>query len=174
MGKKKNKQKSKRKHYNKKEFRGIVCGQCCLCTSTDPKYCYEIAYKESPDVFMSNVFTGLVNYRGWLDKNNTSLYFIQINHFREIFCHSGICGKGNKTGCSKILDCFNAFKNQTLNITVTDRRKLRQEPVIFEAYPTFFISEDENFRKEIKEIFEDGNRDIKQDSGEGSTEPAVG
>jgi hypothetical protein len=174
MGKKKNK-KGKRKRYNKKEFVGIVCNQCCLCSATEPSYCYEIAYKEDPDMFMSNVFPGLINYRSWLDKNNISSLFMQTNHFREVFCHSGICGADSKAVCVRISDCYNAFRQQTSSVAVKDRRKLRKEgQKIFEPYPTFFISEDEGFRKEIEEILSDGDRNIEQNRSEGSSTSVAG
>lgn len=174
MGKKKKKKKKKKNGYNKKEFLAIVCDQCRVCNTKKPSYCYEIVYKEWPDFFMQTIFPGLVGYRSWLDKAKSSVDSILISHFREMFCHSGICGPGHKMNCQHAYECFNAFRKQSTGLKVEDRRAVKSGPKILEAYPTFFMSENEDFRKEVEEILSDGNRDIEQDSSEGSTISSAG
>lgn len=172
MGKKKKKNRGKaKKAYNKNQFIDIICAQCKMCRIYGPIYCYDVAYKTDPEIFMSEVYTRLLRQKLWLDKNQVNSDSINIVQFREIFCYSGICGGGYKLSCHSALDCFNSFYDQIKGIKIRDNRKKYKgkEPIIFEPYPTFFISEDENFRKEIKEILSDGNRDIKQDSNKGST-----
>lgn len=169
MGKKKKKKKNKgkQKKYNKNQFIDIVCAQCKICRIYEPTYCYNVAYKENPDMFMSEVYPRLLRQKFWLDKHQVGPDFIQIAQFRDLFCLSGMCGGGYKMECRESLRCFNAFRDQMKGVKVRDKRKgksKKKEPVIFAAYPTFFISDEEDFRNEIRGILGDGNRDIEQNS----------
>lgn len=162
MGKRKKKNKRKQKKYNKNQFIGIVCAQCKICGVYNPVFCYDVAYKQDPELFMKEIYPRLLRQKLWLDKNSVGPDFIQTMQFRELFCYSGICGGGYKMACHATIDCFESFRGQIKGVKVKDNRKIKaKEPVVFEPYPTFFISDDEGFKKEIRGILCDGDRDIE-------------
>ncbi len=171
MGKKKKKKnKRERKKYNKQQFVGIICAQCAICALDEPTYCYNVAYLEDHKMFMSDVYPRLLKFAARIDKEGYPKGFINIMRFREVFCYSGICGKGYKSTCEDALRCFNAFRDQVDGIGIPDgkkkkkKKKQKREPVVFEPYPTFFISDNEEFKKEVEEILSDGNRNNEQNS----------
>lgn len=169
MGKKKKKKrKQKKKKYTKNQFVDIVCQQCDMCAAWDPHYCYEIAYLADPELFMKNVYTKLLQHKIRVEAGGG----FDMMHFREVFCYSGLCGKGAKMSCPEGVTCFNSFVDQRMGVKVTDKRKFKRKKkhkdVYFHPYATFFISDDEEFRKEIEGILSDGDRDIEQDKNKRS------
>lgn len=79
-----------------------------------------------------------------------------ISEFREIFCRSGVCG--NKCmACKDVLLCRELFKEQMekgVDASYMGKKKLKDDPYIFEAYPTLFLSSNKEWKSEVEGILE--------------------
>jgi len=164
MGKKKKKRgKEKDRTYSKVQFRDIVCSQCRMChPDSKPEFCY-LFYLEDPKTFMMEVYGKLLKLSMWVETHLVSKDLISMPSFREVFCYAGICGyseHGNKCGVDS--NCYSDFKEQLLSLKGQGYKKTNKKSrEVIMPYSTFFISNDENFRKQVEGILEDGNRDIE-------------
>lgn len=85
-----------------------------------------------------------------------------ISEFRGIFCHSGVCGDKH-TVCEDVLLCRELFKDQIergIDASYTGkkrRKKLKDDPYIFEAYPTLFLSSNKEWKDEVEGILKGEN-----------------
>jgi len=174
MGKKKKKKRQrKNKKFNKNQFIDIVCKQCQICVVYNPYYCYTSAYCADPDTFMKQVYPRLLGAAARFNMGGDLL----MPEFRGLFCYSGICGTGAKMSCKDSVTCYNTFTDQVVGKPLKGskakpRKKKKDDPVIFEPYATFFISDNADFRKEIEGILSDGNRDIEQNNDKRSAVPS--
>lgn len=167
MGKKKNKKKrAKRKYkiFNKTQFVDIICNNCLLCGhKPDPSFCYGKIYKKGPKVFINEIYTKLLGYGLWL-KNEPDVTidnsFI-MDDFKRIFCRSGICDiDETEIECQNILVCYASFRHQFHDADKRNKKKKKNKKnksVVFRAYPTFFTSNDKQWKEQIKEILKDGD-----------------
>lgn len=170
MGKKKQERKKKKKNrskksYNKKQFVEILCQQCNVCESVNPSFCYDV-YKRDPITFVNDCYMGLLKLRMQLDNVGGNLNIIDMSKFRETFCHVGICGPNNFVNkCAHEKLCFDSFINQISGKHVKSKSlkhinkksKQKKERMVFVAYPTFFSSDNEEFKAKIGAILNDGN-----------------
>lgn len=162
MGKKK-KNKKKQKRYNKGQFEDIVCRQCGICKFLGPTFCYE-AYKIDPKTFMDRCYMALLKLNLVLEKSGGS---VELMRFQEVFCYSGLCGPNKQYSCLELLECFTEFKKQVngeesgKKFSVKKnkkqrKRELKREETIVVAYPTFFSSDNEDFKAKIEGILSNG------------------
>ena len=162
MGKKKNR-KNKRKKYNKSQFIEIVCQHCGICPKLwGPTFCYDL-YKRDPETFINKCYMELLRFRLLFDKDNLELKPPNMAGFKKIFCYSGICGT-SRWDCPQEAFCFSNFMEQIgsedKNILIQPGfhgRKNKKEREVFVAYPTFFHSDNKEFKSKIEEILDDGN-----------------
>jgi hypothetical protein len=162
--KKKNKKKQKQLRYNKKQFADIICQQCGICKFLDPTFCYE-AYKLNPKAFMDKCYMALLKLGLCLKKTSGN---VELIRFQEVFCYSGLCGPNKQFTCMELAECFNEFKKQVngeesgKNFSAKKdkkqrKRERRHEDTIVVAYPTFFSSDNEEFKAKIEEILTNGD-----------------
>lgn len=151
MGKKKKKKSRKAKKYSKSQFVGIVCRHCSLCEGyPDPTFCYQKMYRKGPEIFMDDCYLQLLNMSAFS-------FVPTISEFRKIFCHSGVCGDKHMV-CEDILLCHELFKDQiergidALYAGKKKGKKLKDDPYIFEAYPTLFLSGNKEWKDEVEGI----------------------
>lgn len=173
MGQKKRRKRKNRK-YNKSQFIDIVCHHCGLCGKhPNPTFCYGEIYSKNPKVFMDRCYIRLVNVGSWSEDSTTLANFTSIQEFREIFCCSGVCDNkymicNNKyTTCKDILICYDLFRRQIKKASISytskkgkKRKKPKDSPYIFEAYPTFFLSSDREWKDEVEGILKNENRNF--------------
>lgn len=155
MGKKRKKKKRKKNRYNKDEFLDIVCGSCEMC-SGDPSFCYGIAYKENAKLFMEKIYPKLLGFKGDLckagEEEKAADLFSRLR-FSKIFCKSEICGHQIGSGhCQSMEECYQSFLEQLTAPTKRKSGKVKKKQTIVKPYATFFISDNEAFRKEIGAI----------------------
>jgi hypothetical protein len=177
MGKKR---KNRKRLYNKKEFINIFCNNCGVCKG-DPVFCYEEIYKENPELFISKVRKHLKEVCDWKkDKgtNNISLSLLPAE-FRYAFCNAlaetNACGI-DTLNCEYFQKCYTIFENQAFgkrneysNRYNRKQKKTKQRAInryVCKPYPTIIVSDDDDWKKFIKEILSDGNSDREQNTTE--------
>ena len=154
MAKKKKKRRAqKAKKYNKKQFVDIICRQCKLCTNPNASFCFVEMYKKSPREFMDTCYLNLLNVAEKRAKKGT-IEPLSMDDFEDMFCKSAVCKNMNYFACGQLFYCYEAFKGQ--NCTKKKGKK-KKDSYVFEAYPTFFCSDDKEWQNTIKEIL--GNED---------------
>lgn len=160
MGKRKGRKKKRSKMFNKTQFIAIICSQCSLCGhKPNPLFCYTKIYKKEPKIFMDEIYSKLLGYSEWLNSQpftNIHRSFI-VEDFKRMFCRSEMCG--DRVICQDILTCYGGFKAQFKDADERNKKKEKatKKPVVMKAYPTFFSSDDEQWRNLIKEILDDGD-----------------
>jgi len=149
MAKKKNKkQKQKLRKYNKKQFIEIICKQCKICTNPNASFCFKETYKRSPREFMDSCYLDLLKMSERHRKNGIS-GTLTMDEFEEVFCKSTACHETNYFACGQLYNCYVCFKEQD---HCKKKGKKKKEPYVFEAYATFFCSDNEEWQNTIKEI----------------------
>jgi hypothetical protein len=160
--------------YSRSVFSDVVCQKCGLCT--DPSFCYTF-YKKNPARFFEHCYPQLINIKTWPSSKGKSKRL-----FKKIFCSSGTCGKRKKNGrkCSDLKNCQWSFYPTTLTLvgngtgiganikeafgTATrKRRRKKKKKYIVAAYPTFFCSDNDEWKREIQEALNDNTDTEKQD-----------
>lgn len=181
MGKNKKKKKNKKRtFYNKKEFVNIFCAKCSVCIG-NPTFCYDNIYKSSPHLFLTKVHEALIEVKEWNSKRGGGLVF-SPGQFRYAVCNNiakDICGDENfATNCKHLETCYKEFKKQILGhggrdllihrrkINKKKKRAKKKNKYIVKAYPTAFMSDNENWKKVIKRILIDGDDDKEQNKAE--------
>jgi len=157
MSKKKKSRKRQKKNsnkYTKKQFIGVVCKQCRICKVYDPYFCYDSVYKEWPRAFIENTYPKLLKLRPLIKTSGLGRNYINRFHFADLFCCSEPCNNSEGISCHMSLQCFNYFRDQILAINSTCKVKpiTQSKQRVVKAYPTFFISNDETFRKSVEDV----------------------
>ena len=189
-----------KKNYNKKEFYDVLCQNCQICPKPDPSFCYANLYKHEPKPFINKVFNNLREIRDAYRKQGKSMRSISIDQFKNIVCKTGICFNGDiEAGaiCEADKQCYQAFrkqmgienggivyeinkknlitfKNNAPNKKYTAhnkrRKKRKKKRRVFAAYPSFFMSDNAEFQKDVKKILY-GNHDSQQNQDKELSEP---
>ena len=161
--------KKKPKKYTKDVFKDVVCSKCGLCMELFSCFCYGI-YKKNPSQFFNHCYPQLLKTKAWPTSKGKSKRL-----FKNIFCMSGACGKKKKKGrkCRDIKGCMWSFcpttltsiragsgvsneVKQILGFTGRQRRRKKaKKKFIPVAYPTFFCSDNDEWRREIQEALND-------------------
>lgn len=157
--------KKKKYKYTKTEFTDIVCSKCGLCPPDVPHFCYYI-YKKDPGKFFKSSYSRLMGIKNWPSSKNKSK-----KEFKKIFCSLQVCGKKKKKKCKDITTCLNNFHPDIMvqiqggrgidgmvgNTLLKVKKRLRKSKrkkkkwYIVESEPTFFCSDDKEWKKEIEE-----------------------
>ena len=148
--KKKHIQKAIRK-YNKKQFVEIICKQCKLCTNPDASFCHKEMYRKKPREFMDSCYLNLLRISGEHEKDGTRGP-MSMDDFEQVFCESSVCHETGYFACAQLYNCYEEYKGQD---HVKKKGRKKKESYVFEAYATFFCSDDEEWQKTIKEILGD-------------------
>jgi len=155
MGKSRRKKKKKSKVYTKSQFVEIICSHCALCGhKPNPLFCYAEAFKKDPKTFINVSYPRLIEFGIWLSGHpqHTVESSLHVDSFKRIFCRSGICGE-EKTVCVEILTCYECFRMQFRDRKTRIMKKTNsKKPVVMKPYPTFFTSNNEEWKNLIKEI----------------------
>jgi len=187
MARKKQKQKQK---YTKDEFADIVCPKCALCVEDRPNFCY-VMYKKNTARFFEYSYPKLIKAAYWPHSKNKSKRL-----FKKIFCGSGICGKKRKKGkrCQDLNSCMINFYPAALAFVQAGRgidtdvtkvlgfvgksklrkKKRKKSKFIAAAYPTFFCSDNEEWKKEIREALYGEDKNEEQAGNSKSTSELKG
>jgi len=187
MGKKRKKKRKIKKNYNKKEFREVLCQHCGICKNPDPIFCYVNLYKHEPKAFVNKIFSNLLELHAIYRKRGKSVRSMSVDQFKNVVCKTGVCFNGDSEAaaiCDAVKSCYRefmkqlgvkngaliyeankanliTFKNNTLShkrYISYNKRKNRRKRRVFEAYPSFFTSDDAKFQEQIKKILY-GNND---------------
>jgi hypothetical protein len=167
MGKKGSKAK-KAKKYSKKEFREILCSNCSLCSGEDPSFCHEF-YSKNPKEFFRCVFPKLrsLGLTGSCKKPKD----FQMSDFHYAFCNSDVCLSTDPAlsakNCEAFTDCFASFKRQMSGRSGKKSKKEKKDKKkrkVYAPYPTFILSDDEEWRKRVFDIlYSDENEERNSD-----------
>lgn len=180
--------KRRRHKINKSKFKSAVCSKCGLCSKgINPKFCFGFLYKKNPGKFMGNVLPKVLSQNTYLaevmslDPKSISTSMIAMSIFRAVYCTSGLC-----VGCdqevSKVSNCIVQFKTQeTQNPTykmiqqtfgpklTKKQRKALKKAKRAEAKKkhkpkvTVFMSDNEEFRAEVKRLLENNHKQPDKD-----------
>jgi len=166
MGKrKKNKKNRRQKQYNKKQFIGIFCNNCALCSNRNPSFCYQEGYRLNSAGFFQ-AHKHLLRAKQWLYVRDETAADMDMNRFEAIFCES-LCPE--EPNCELLYNCYSLFQDQIKGNGPKQprkRKKKTKEKLIFEPYPTVFTNDNEDWIKKIEEIFADGSDNRQQDKAE--------
>jgi len=178
--------KKKKQKYTKDEFADIICAKCGLCLDDRANFCY-VMYKKNHARFFEHSYPKLLKVGYWPHSKSKSKKL-----FKKIFCTSGACGKKKKGGkkCKDISSCMTFFYPSAIVLVraghgISDemtrvlgfakrarrrKKKKKKEKFVVAAYPTFFCSDDEQWKKEIREALYGKDNVEKQDRGSESAE----
>jgi len=154
--------------YTRATFTDIVCGKCGLCSPDVPCFCYNM-YKKAPDDFFKSTYKQLRNIKKWPSKRSRSK-----KEFEKIFCSLQACGKKKKKNCKTIASCMDSFypavmsqiqegrgiSNTAGNGLLKIKGRLRKnkkskrkkkKQYIVESKPTFFCSDNKEWKEEVEE-----------------------
>lgn len=174
--------KKRRKKIAKAKFRKSICSSCNLCTkSVNPKFCYNFLYKKNPGIFRDSILPAMLTQSDLLkqlkkmDPATLSISLPAMAVFANIFCSSKICTNNCKRDMPAITACLTKFKTQELKQSVFKmirdtlptnqkkkknrrRKKIKQKPKV-----TVFMSDNEEFKAEVKKIIEDNRKQPDKD-----------
>lgn len=186
MGKRKRKRKKKQRSqkYTKIQFSEIYCPNCeiCLAEPTNPVFCHGELYKDDPKRFFRDCLSGLIDLKQKLRETGSNSKDINIEQFREVFCHN-FCQRGvDWPDCGMLTDCLRLFRGQINGKMVNkakmhrnkNRRRKEKQKYICQPYPTLFTSDNEEWQAKIEEILSNGNNNREQNKIEKSSEHSKG
>jgi hypothetical protein len=197
MARKGKRKKNQSKSYTKKEFKEVFCSACGMCQDADPAFCYEYLYKGEARRFVNGVFRNLTDLVAFMNSRCRALSSMSVEQFSSAVCQTGICYQGNVDAaatCSTIDKCYQDFRkqmgcknsvvvhenqDQILDFGPKKKRQKRHKKgkkkgkLVFQAYPSFFVSGDEEFRATVRRILY-GDNDQQQDSNKGLSSGASG
>ena len=167
------KKKRKKKFYSKKEFTNIFCSRCGLCDG-DPTFCYNRIYKVAPHLFITEIHKAILEVKEWNQIGGVD-WGMAPGHFRYAVCSklSGHCQGDVKQAfaCEHFETCFKEFEDQLKGLggvrlskrrLKKNKKKKAKQKFIVKAYPTAFMSNDENWKKAIERILSDGDNNREQ------------
>ncbi len=177
---KKKKRKNKKKFYSKKEFVNIFCLKCGLCEG-DPTFCYHRIYKIAPKLFVKEIYKAILEVKEWNQIGGVD-WGMAPGHFRYAVCNKLAEHCQGDADCAIICEhfetCFREFEDQVKGLggarlskrrLKKEKRKKTKQKFIVKAYPTVFMSNDENWKKVIERILSDGGNNREQDKIEASS-----
>lgn len=140
--------------YTKKQFIGVICNQCRICKVHDPYFCYDNVYKTWSQGFISNTYPKLLKLRYFVKNSSLGRNYINRMHFTDLFCGSEPCNNNNGFDCNMSNQCFTHFRDQILGVNSNNKAKpIKQDNQrVVKAYPTFFISGNEAFKKDVEDV----------------------
>ncbi len=180
--------KNRRHKIDKSKFKETVCSKCGLCIKgTNPKFCYNFLYKKNPSKFINVVLPKMISQNNFLSQakelspNEVSTSMIAMSIFRAIFCTNDLC-----IGCSASVDqvntCILKFRTQEVNNPIYSLIKQTFGPKISKIQKkalkkakkaenkeknkpkvTIFMSENEEFKSEVKCILENNLKQPDKD-----------
>lgn len=162
------KKQKKRYKYTETEFINKVCANCGLCPPDVSHFCYYI-YEKSPRKFMKSSYSQLTGIKNWPSTKSRSK-----KKFKEIFCSLQVCGKKKRKKCNNIMNCLNNFYPSAMvqiqrgrgikdilgNLGNTPLKTIRRhkkskrkqkKAYIVESKPTFFCSDNKEWKDDIEE-----------------------
>jgi len=174
---------NKRNKYNIEQFVNVLCKGCSLCdTFVNPTVCFEKLYKYNTRGFVENIYRKLIRFDRWPFANEDDKQSVKKERelFRNIFCKAGCCDIKNGQDCHTLTfeECFENFQAQILessddeehkppgesytkrSVNRKKKRKDKGKQTIVQPYPTFIMSNKEEFRKAITEIIYGKNKNV--------------
>lgn len=161
-----------------------------------PVFCYKELYAHEQKEFLEGPYLRLKGMHTHVLSTGKTMRSLTIEQFRNVVCDTGICYEGHEQlghSCGDIEICYRLFREQmgihapgtvlhsadfsrkpakTKYVSVKKGKKKKKAKVkyryVAEAYPTFFVREDNPAFKETIENILHGNNYIEQNNSEES------
>lgn len=183
--------KSQKHKLTRNKFKNVMCQKCGLCPpKVTPKFCYNFLYKSNPGVFQSKIFPNMMGNRDLLVQIKEMAVhdgtdFIASAVVRNIFCGANICSNC-KTDKESVASCLAWFRFQDTSHAkyalvrqafgpkppkkgeiMGKRRKKKKKKIIKVVPPptvTVFMSDNEEFKAEVRKIIENNSKQPDKDT----------